>query len=468
MNKTVVLNVVGLTPQLIGEHTPHLRRFRDDGALATVEEAVPAVTCTAQSDYLTGRPPSEHGIVGNGWYFWDRCQIKFWHQSNRLVQSPKIWEVAREYDSDFTCGNLFWWYNMYSSVDYSVTPRPMYPADGRKIPDLYTKPRDLRFELQEELGQFPLFKFWGPNSSIEGSEWIVRAARLFERRHDPTLTLIYLPHLDYDLQKVGVGPEKNADVLGEIDEQVGELLDFYDSRGAEIVIVSEYGLEDVDQPVHLNRRLRREGLIEVREELDRELLDAGACPAFAVADHQIAHVYVQDESQTSRVREILVSTEGVGEVLGEEGKRKYGLDHDRAGRFVCLADEGAWFTYYYWLDDERAPDFARTVDIHRKPGYDPVELFVDPELPAPKLKAAATLLKKKLGFRYMMDLIPLEATLVGGSHGRPLPERSKKPLVMTGDASLLPDDHIDSTAVFDVLLRRLGLDPDDLDSPRAS
>jgi len=462
VQKTVVLNVVGLTSELIGAQTPNLREFRDDGALATVEEALPAVTCTAQTNYLTGREPSEHGIVGNGWYFRDRCEVKFWRQSNHLVQSPKIWEVAREVDDDFTCGNLFWWYNMYSTVDYSVTPRPMYPADGRKIPDLYTKPRDLRFDLQEQFGQFPLFKFWGPDSSIEGSEWIVDAAKFFERRHAPTLTLIYLPHLDYDLQKVGVGRRKNADALREIDEQVGELIDFYESRGAEVAIVSEYGLEDVDRPVHLNRRLRREGFVEVREELDRELLDPGASPAFAVADHQIAHVYVDDDSQRPRVRDILESTPGVAEVLGEEGKRERGLDHPRSGAYVCVADEGAWFTYYYWLDDDRAPDFARTVDIHRKPGYDPVELFVDPELTFPKLQIAKNLVEKKLGFRYMMDVIPLDATLVGGSHGRRLSDRERKPVAMVREGSLLPDDHIRSTDVFGVLLRRLGVDPADV------
>lgn len=161
MQKTVILNVVGLTPKLICEHTPFLSRWSSTGKIATVTPVLPAVTCTAQATYLTGKSPDEHGIVANGWYFRDECEIKFWRQSNKLIQAPKVWEIAKEIDSDFTCANLFWWYNMYSSVDYSVTPRPMYPADGRKLPDIYSQPENLRSRLQIDLGQFPLFNFWG-------------------------------------------------------------------------------------------------------------------------------------------------------------------------------------------------------------------------------------------------------------------------------------------------------------------
>ena len=210
---------------------------------------------------------------------------------------------------------------------------------------------------------------------------------------------------------------KVAQDLREIDAVAGDLIKYFESRGIQVVIVSEYGIDYADKPVHLNRVFREKGLIHVREELGLEHLNYGMSPAFAVADHQIAHVYVQDRSRVDEVRKILESTEGVAEVLDEAGKKRYGLDHPRSGDFVVLAEQGAWFTYYYWLDDQKAPDFARTVAIHDKPGYDPAELFINPEIRNPKLKAGRVLLKKKLGFRYMMDVIGLDATLVKGSHG---------------------------------------------------
>ncbi len=454
MRKTVVLNVVGLTPDLLGEATPQLRAFVERGKLATVTPALPAVTCTAQSTYLTGAHPDQHGIVANGWYFRDESEIKFWRQSNRLVQRPKIWETARALDPSFTCANLFWWYNMYSSVDYSVTPRPMYPADGRKLPDIYTQPADLRPALQGKFGQFPLFNFWGPNTSIRATQWIADAAKWVEQHDAPTLTLVYLPHLDYGLQRFGPDDPRMAAELRELDTVCGDLIDFYQARDTEVIVLSEYGIVPVSRPVHLNRRLRKHGLIAVREELGRELLDAGASAAFAVADHQIAHVYVNDPTRLSEVRSLLKETEGVAEVLDEAGKRARHLDHPRSGELIALAAPDSWFTYYYWLDDQRAPDYARTVDIHRKPGFDPVELFLDPALRLPKAKVGLTLLRKQMGFRYLMDVIPLDADLVRGSHGVPT-AAGAGPIFVTERADLLKTPSIEATDVCSLILRHL-------------
>jgi predicted AlkP superfamily pyrophosphatase or phosphodiesterase len=455
MQRTVVINVVGLTPRLIGDATPRIRAFQERGATASIRPTIPAVTCAAQATYLTGKLPSEHGIVTNGWYFRDECEVKLWRQSNKLVQSPKIWEMAREIDQRFTCANMFWWYNMYSSVDYAVTPRPMYPADGRKLPDIYTQPASLRPALQNELGQFPLFNFWGPNASIVSTRWIADASIQVERRYRPTLTLVYLPHLDYPLQKFGPDLARIEGDLREIDDVCGDLIDFYEGRGVQVVLISEYGITPVSRPVHINRMLRAAGLLAVREELGRELLDAGASAAFAVADHQIAHVYVNDTTRLRHVRALLEATGGVGQVLDAEGKRAYGLDHPRAGEFVVLAEPDAWFTYYYWLDDRRAPDFARTVDIHRKPGYDPVELFLDPRLPLPKLKVGLTLLRRQLGFRYLLDVIPLDATLVRGSHGLPSTSSNAGPLFITQQHDLLREPLIDATDVCGLILQHI-------------
>lgn len=455
MRKTVVLNVVGLTPELLGADTPNLSAWIARGRMRPIHAVTPAVTCTAQATYLTGKMPEEHGIVGNGWYFRDECEVKFWRQSNNLVQAPGVWETAHSLDSSFTCANLFWWFNMYSSVNYSVTPRPMYPADGRKLPDIYTEPASLRDELQNALGAFPLFDFWGPRTSISSSRWIADAAMHVDRRHNPTLTLIYLPHLDYDLQRHGTHGMQVNRSLREVDAVCADLIDYYEAHGAQVIVLSEYGITDVSRPVHLNRILRAHDFIRVREELGLELLDAGASRAFAVADHQIAHVYVNDKGSRDEVRALLEAVPGVERVLDEEGKREYHLNHSRAGDFILIAEPDAWFTYYYWMDDARAPDFARTVDIHRKPGYDPVELFINPGLKLVQAKVGLKLLKKRLGFRYLMDVIPLDALLVKGSHGRVTDSPAQAPLVATQQAELLKNSKLDATEIHSLILEHL-------------
>jgi predicted AlkP superfamily pyrophosphatase or phosphodiesterase len=456
MHKTVVINVVGLTSSLLGASTPHLSSFVARGSKATINPVLPAVTCSAQTTYLTGEYPNQHGIVANGWYFRDECEVKFWRQSNHLVQAPRIWEIAKQSDPAFTCANLFWWYNMYSSADYAVTPRPMYPADGRKIPDIYTQPAALRWELSKALGEFPLFEFWGPKTSIRSSRWIAEAAKHVETKYDPTLTLIYLPHLDYNLQRVGPSHAGIGKDLQEIDSVCGDLIAHYEQRGARIIVLSEYGITDVTRPIHINRVLREHGLIAVREEMGLELLDAGASAAFAVSDHQIAHVYVNDPARLNQVRKILEDLSGIELVLDDAGMESHHLNHPRSGELVAIARKDSWFTYYYWLDEARAPDFARTVDIHRKPGYDPVELFVDPSIRLPMLKVGLILLKKSLGFRYLMDVIPLDASLVRGSHGCTAGSAQEQPLFVTQQKGLLAESSLDSVDVCRLILSHLG------------
>jgi predicted AlkP superfamily pyrophosphatase or phosphodiesterase len=451
VTRLVVLDVVGLTPALIGPDTPRLSAFVQGGRLATVTPVLPAVTCSVQSSYLTGTYPSEHGIVGNGWLFRDELEVKFWRQSNRLVERPKLWEQA-----SVSCSNVCWWFNMYSSVDYAVTPRPMYPADGRKLPDVWTHPGELRQALQAELGQFPLFKFWGPATDISATRWIADASLWIDRRYHPTLSLVYLPHLDYVLQRLGPRHPGVARDLREVDAVCGELIDYYTREGARIVVLSEYGITPATRPVHLNRRLREAGLIVVREERGADMLDAGASAAFAAADHQVAHIYINDRSRLAEVRQIVEETPGVAEVLDEEGKRVYHIDHPRAGELVAVAEPDAWFTYYYWLDDRRAPDYARTVDIHRKPGYDPVELFLDPALRWPKVSIGLALLRRQLGFRALLQVTPLDASLVRGSHGRITTTPAESPVFVTRETDLLTSDRIHATDVYDLLLRHLG------------
>lgn len=455
MKKTVVLNVVGLSHRLIGEHTPFIRSFMNSGSIASIKPVLPAVTCTAQSTYLTGKWPSDHGIVGNGWYFKDECEVKFWKQSNGLVQSEKLWEKLKSLDSQFTCANLFWWYNMYSSVDYSATPRPNYLADGRKIPDIYSHPAELRDMLQLELGRFPLFNFWGPKASIKSSKWIAEAAMCTDRHFNPTLSLVYLPHLDYSLQRNGINFDIIAADLLEVDTLVEQLAAYYATTGTQLVILSEYGITSVTRPVHINRYLRKGGYLSIRHERGLELLDAGASKAFALADHQIAHIYVNDKTVLPQLQMLLEAIPGVGQVLSGPDLKKQGIDHERCGDLVLIADRESWFTYYYWEDDRKAPDFARAVDIHKKPGYDPVEMFLDPldKLIYPRL--AWKLLKKKLGFRTVMDVIPLRAELVKGSHGRIPEETADYPVFITSNSEIDLPEKIDAVAVYHLLERHV-------------
>ncbi len=477
MKRTAILNVVGLTPRLIGDLTPRIRAHCERSRVIPIDPAQPAVTCTAQATYLTGSPPATHGIVANGWYDRTLAEVQFWKQSNHLVHGEKLWETLRRRHPGFTCAKLFWWYNMYSSADWSVTPRPMYPADGRKVFDIYAWPYDLRTHLKAELGDFPFPGFWGPaagRSSPQGprdaaTRWIAASAEWTERHHQPHLSLVYLPHLDYNLQRFGpvtqpatppphpattptLNPAIHQD-LREIDDIVGGLLDFYSARNVEPILLSEYGITPVRHAIHLNRVLRSQGWLTVKEELGLELLDAGASRAFAVADHQLAHIYVRDPALLPAVRETLTAIPEIARVLGPSEKRELGLDHPRAGDLIAVAREDAWFTYYYWQDDARAPDFARCVDIHRKPGYDPVELFTDPALSPLALKARIgwRLLRKKLGFRMLMDVIPLDASLVRGSHGARPVDRADWPILVAPRDARIPAE-LKATEVRDALL----------------
>jgi predicted AlkP superfamily pyrophosphatase or phosphodiesterase len=452
---TLVLNVVGLTPALIGDHTPKLEAFRDAHALRPLTTVLPAVTCSVQTTFVTGRLPREHGVVGNGWYFRDLAQVWLWRQSNHLVYGDKIWDEAKRRDPSFTTAKLFWWYNMYSSADISITPRPMYTADGRKLPDVYTEPPELRAELTRELGTFPLFNFWGPRADITSSSWIAHSAERVVEKSAPTLTLVYLPHLDYDLQRFGPNDPRISRALGEIDAVCGELFELARRKNLRVVVLSEYGITEVSGAIHVNRALREAGLLRVREELGLEQLDAGASRAFAVADHQVAHVYVRDPRDLPQVRALCEKLDGVERVLDDAGKREAGLDHERSGELVLVSRADRWFSYYFWLDDARAPDYARTVDIHLKPGYDPVELFIDPKLSFPMLKVGRRLLARKLGFRNLLDVTSLDASLVKGSHGRLTDRPEDGPLLMSSVPELLPQGSVNATDVRDLLLRHV-------------
>ena len=447
--RIAILNVVGLCGRVIGENTPFISRFAGESGLTRVRPLLPAVTSTMQATFLTGKTPGEHGIVGNYWYDREFGEHRGWKQSNHLVSGPKIWEVIREKVPDFTCAKVFWWNNLYSSADFSITPRPIYCADGKKVFDIQTWPMSVREEIKTELGDFPFPAFWGPGAGLPSSAWIAESAKWFESKFSPHFNLVYLPHLDYNLQRFGPEADSVKGDFREIDEIVADLVSFFQSRGVTPVILSEYGITSVQRPIHINREFRKKGWIICRDELGKDQIDPGNCRALAVSDHQLAHVYVNDASLFNEVRSLVESLPGVDRVLAGEEIKKAGLNNARTGDLVAISDEESWFTYYYWSDDRRAPDFARCVDIHRKPGYDPAELFLDPAIRFPRLKIGSTLLRKKLGFRVLMDLIPLDAELVKGSHGC-IPSSPEDFPVLIGELgdSEIQSSTIEATDVF--------------------
>ena len=451
----LVLDVVGLTPRLL-DHMPALRALAATGSHAPLGTVLPAVTCSVQSTFLTGTTPAGHGVVGNGWYFRDLGEVLLWRQHNGLVGGDKLWDAARRAHPGYTVANICWWYAMGADTDITVTPRPVYHSDGRKEPDCYTRPPELHDELTDALGTFPLFHYWGPGADLVSSQWIIDATRHVLRTYDPDLTLAYVPHLDYDFQRHGPEDPRSLAAAADLDRALAPLLEDAHARGRTVVVLSEYGITGVSRPVDVNRALRRAGLLEVHTQDGMEYLDPGASRAFAVADHQIAHVYVRRPEDLDAARAALTGLPGVDRLLDDEGKKAHGLDHPRSGELVAVAAPDAWFTYYYWLDDDRAPDFARQVEIHRKPGYDPAELFLDPLDPYVKVRAATALARKKLGMRYRMAVVPLDPSPVRGSHGR-LPATEDEGPVLICSRPGAVDGPVAATEVKALLLGLAGL-----------
>ena len=458
MPPVVLVNAVGLTPRLLA-HAPRLSAVAAAGWAVPLREVTPAVTCTAQATLLTGQPPSVHGVVANGWLFRDTMEVRFWQQSNRLIRAEPLYVTAErraaERGRSFTSAKLFWWFNQGADVDTSVTPKPWYGVDGNKVFGVTGTPPGRAEDLERRLGPFPFQTFWGPIAGLPCTHWIARCAAEVLRNQPPDLTLVYLPHLDYDPQRFGPSGTDMARCVKQLDDACEPLLDAAKAAGAQVWVVSEYGHCDATRPVYVNRLLRTAGLLEVRDGPFGEQLDTFGSRAFAVCDHQLAHVFVRDPADVPRVRDLLGPLPGVGRVLCGEERAELDLVHERSGEVVLLSDRDAWFAYPFWLDDRRAPDYARAVAIHHKPGYDPCELFFDPALKAPKLYAAGKLLRKKLGFRMTLDVVPLDASIVRGSHGLPAAD-PQDGAVLIGHGPH-PGGAVPMSGVRDLVLGALGL-----------
>lgn len=465
MQPLVLINAVGLTPRLL-QFAPRLKAVAAAGWVANMPEVLPAVTCTAQATLLTGKLPREHGVVANGWLFRDTNEVRFWQQSNRLIEAEPLYATARrratERGRSFTSAKLFWWFNQGAAVDQSITPKPWYGVDGNKVFGVSGTPEDFSSAAEKVLGPFPFPEFWGPMAGLGSTRWIAKVAGFFHGNEFPSagfvlpdLTLVYLPHLDYDPQRFGPSGTDMARCVKELDDACAPLLDAAARRGSRVWVVSEYGHCDVSRPVYPNRALRQHGFVDVRGGPFGEQPDLYGSRAFAVCDHQLAHVYVDKATGIPAVKELFSTLPGVARVLAGEERAEIGLDHPRSGEVVLLAERDSWFAYPFWLDDRVAPDYARAVAIHHKPGFDPCELFFDPRLRFPKLHAARRLAQKKLGFRTVFDVVPLDASIVRGSHGLAAADPLDRPILIGHGSN--PGPSVPMTAVRDLVLEALEL-----------
>lgn len=383
---------------------PNIQFVAEKGAYCPVTPVFPAVTSTVQASLLTGKYPNEHGIISNGTYNRSNYSVSFWEQDSSLVEAQRIWDFQnRGASGEVKSAVLFWQNTLHAESDVVVTPKPIH-LEHDMIMWCYSRPPNFYEDiLKPKLGEFQLTSYWGPFASSKSTEWIAGATEVTFETQRPSILLTYFPHVDYSAQRFGKNSREVREDLVKADILIGRCiervkkLDLFDST--EFVVLSEYPFCDVEGFINLNQLLRDAGFLQVRQIGGYEFIDFEYSGAFAMVDHQVAHIYVKSPVQIDEVKKYLDKIRGIDKVLstGSE-KREYQIDHPKSGDLIAISEKNKWFTYYWWYDPVSAPPFATTVDIHRKPGYDPVELFFDQN-------------KKS---------IPLDASLVKSSHGRPL------------------------------------------------
>jgi predicted AlkP superfamily pyrophosphatase or phosphodiesterase len=436
----ILLSVPGLRGKDL-DLMPRLQGLVRNGDRAELAPSFPAVTCSVQANMTTGVPPSEHGVVANGFYWRDRRQVEMWTAPNDCIERPQLWDILQEQSRETTSAVWFPLHSKNCGADYVCTPAPVHNPDGSESLWCYTRPESLYGELMGEFGHFPLQHFWGPMANIKSTDWIVSSAIRGAERFRPNLFYIYLPHLDYAAQKFGPDSEQALNSVAELDAEIGRLIDGFVAAYGDIqplwLLASEYVITPVNHVCYPNRVLREAGLLAVKETEGGELVDFAASKAFAMADHQLSHIFVQDadEQLIARTADVLRNQPGVAAVISPRESKEYDLAHPRSGELVVISEPTSWQAYYWWTDDAKAPSFARTVDIHRKPGYDPVEMFFDPATRG----------------------IPLDATLVKGSHGAPAIDSQQRGVLLSSQRGVFVEGPTADTDVADIVLRQFGI-----------
>lgn len=436
--RVILLSTPGLrVTDVTKESTPTLHGWANAGHIAELTPTFPCVTSPVQASMLTGRPPREHGVIANGFYHRDREEVEFWVAPNRVVGGEFIWDALRRADATLTSAVWHAQNIKGASADFIVTPAPIHEPDGMMRLWCYSKPDALYAEMMPDLGHFPLQHYWGPLANIQSTRWILSGARWLIERHAPNFQFIYLPHLDYAAQKFGPDSAQARQSLIELDAELATFAAWVKASrvGEETVFLmaGEYAMTNVSGAVYPNRVLRQAGLVGIREQDGREHLDLRASRAFAMVDHQLAHVYVKDPGKVAEVAALFRGLPGIEHVCAGAELAAIGMDHVRSGEIVLIAHEDHWFAYPWWLDDALAPPFARTVDIHRKPGYDPLEMFFDPATKG----------------------ISLNTALIRGSHGAPA-AHARQRAALISSIPLKPSPSRD--VVRDVDVKRIVVD----------
>jgi predicted AlkP superfamily pyrophosphatase or phosphodiesterase len=442
----ILLSVPGLRAADVAS-MPNLKKLTDGGDQTTLVPSFPCVTCTAQVNMTTGNLPRKTGVVANGFYWRDKHKVEMWTAWNEAVEQPQIWDILSQHDESIKSAAWFPLLSKGCGADFICTPAPIHNPDGSESLWCYTKPTEMYGELRDALGHFPLMNFWGPLANIKSTAWIIDSAIECAKKHHPHFFYIYLPHLDYAAQKFGPDSAQATAALTELDNVIGKLVAEFSAAYEQIpdehrqpplyLIASEYVITPVNHVTYPNRVLREAGLLAVNQTDAGELIDFKNSKAFAMVDHQFSHVYVKDADPNviEQVKKLFAGKEGFSEVLAGEERAVYDLDHANSGEVVLISTPESWQAYYYWLDDSAAPKFARTVDIHQKPGYDPVELCMD----------IAT------------RSVPLDATIIKGSHGAPAKEESQRGVLLTSAPGVLEGPPMIDADVFEIVLRQFGI-----------
>jgi len=437
-NNLVFLSIPGLRERDLPS-MPGLERLVVRGSQSRLQGSFPCVTWPAQATLLTGKSPRDHGVVSNGFYWRDKDQIEMWTAWNDKIAAPQIWDSLKTIDPQLTSAVWFPMLSKGCGADFVCMPAPIHNPDGSESLWCYTKPTEFYGVLRDALGHFPLKHFWGPIAGIPSTKWIVDSAIVAAKRFQPNFFYLYLPHLDYAAQKYGPDSAEALQALAELDTVVASLGEGMEQAYGESpvwMVASEYTIQSVNHVTYPNRILRQAGLLDVLASDEGELLDTANSRAWCLVDHQFSHVFVRDgDAQTlGLVADLFSDAEGFDRVLVGDQRAEYGLDHERSGEIVLVSTANSWQAYYYWTEDSRAPGFSRTVDIHRKPGYDPVELCFD--------------IKTKS--------IPLDATLIQGSHGVPLERKNNQSVLLSSEASIFSESEIRDVDVAHGILRWFG------------
>lgn len=430
----IVIDIVGLEEKhLTSSLLPTISTLTEKGESSKMKPVFPAVTSTVQTSFLSGEYPNRHGIISNGFMDRQTYNVLFWEQYNSLVQVPRIWDFIKNKNNNFKTAILFWQNTLYANSDIIITPRPLHLENEMKM-WCYSKPVGYYEQIAEQIGEFDLSSYWGPFASSLSSEWITKAAQYTIENSKPNFMFTYIPHIDYSAQRFGKDSHQVSDDLVLADSIVEKIIDSTKKskiyENTQFIIFSEYSFNDVNGAIPINIILRNHGLLNVRKIGEKEYVDFEFSKAFAVVDHQIANIYIKSPLEKEKIVNILKNISDIDIIITEKEKKSFNIDHERAGDILVVANRDKWFSYYWWYDENMAPSFTRMVDIHRKPGYDPLELFIDT--------------KKRS--------IPFDTGLLKGSHGRPVNRTTQEgfSLYASNIRSNLPKDESNSVDVVQI------------------